>query len=359
MGFTHPTPVQELAIPPGLSGRDLMVQAQTGTGKTVAFGIPLVEAAHEALSRSENKRLPVGLVLAPTRELAVQVANEVELLGKHRGVRTLPVYGGVSIERQVDELRRGTSIVVGTPGRIKDHLERRTLSLASIQIVVLDEADAMLDMGFIRDIESILERTPPKRQTMLFSATIPEEIARIAQRYMREPERIDLNPAEICAAGVQQFFYHVSHQQKPIVLLRLLKRVQEGLTLVFCQTKREVDQVSSVLSRQGIEAAALHGDFTQNKREEILDRFRAGEIPVLVATDVAARGIHVGEVNQVVNYGVPADANRYVHRIGRTGRAGKTGTAITLVTAHDLLPLKAIERAAKTRATLLWPPSEE
>jgi ATP-dependent RNA helicase DeaD len=341
IGFEEPTPIQVSAIPIIMSGRDIVGQAQTGTGKTAAFAIPIAE-------RYQKGRKPFAIVLEPTRELAVQVAQEIYKIGKYRKIEVLPVYGGASIERQIKSLQRGVNVVVGTPGRIIDLLNRKILSLSEIRIVVLDEADEMLDMGFVEDMATILKTTPAERQTLLFSATIPQAIMNIARRYMKSPEKIWVNAKDVVIPDIRQIFYEVGEENKVNALSRLLDVEDPGLAIVFCHTKREVDDVSMRLSQLGYNAGAIHGDFTQARRDEVMKKFKGGNLDILVATDVAARGLDIKNVTHVINYGIPQSPDSYVHRIGRTGRAGKSGIAITLITAREYRQLRLIERTART-----------
>ncbi len=342
MGFEEPTPVQALSIPPALREEDVMAQAQTGTGKTAAFGIPIVQ-------RCNGSSRPFALVLSPTRELAIQIAEELNKIGLTKRIKALPVYGGQSIDRQIRALRGRVNIIVGTPGRLLDHIQRGTIELNSVRVVVLDEADEMLNMGFIDDIEKILSHTPKDRQTMLFSATIPAEIERIARRYMKRPTRITVDPKSLVVSSVRQVFYEVRHEDKLKALARLIDSEDPYLTLVFCHTKREVDEVSRRLQQMGYLAGAIHGDFTQAHRETVMRKFRSRAIDILVATDVAARGIDIPDVSHVINYSIPQNPDSYVHRIGRTGRAGRSGIAITFITPREYRQLRLIERATKTR----------
>jgi ATP-dependent RNA helicase DeaD len=328
IGFEEPTPIQISAIPLIMNGHDIMGQAQTGTGKTAAFGIPIVEKC----KRGKN---PFAIILEPTRELAVQVAQEINKIGKHKKISVLPVYGGSSLERQFKALKRGVDVVVGTPGRLIDHLHRKTLSLSDVQIVVLDEADEMLDMGFLEDMETILKETPSERQTLLFSATIPQPIVNIAKRYMKSPQKLRVNTKEVIIPKIKQIFYEVREGDKINALSRLLDVEDPQLAIVFCHTKRDVDNVSTELDQMGYNAGALHGDFTQAKRDEVMNKFKGGMLEILVATDVAARGLDIKDVTHVINYSIPQNPDSYVHRIGRTGRAGKSGIAITFVTPRE------------------------
>jgi len=341
IGFEEPTPIQVSTIPLIFSGHDIVGQAQTGTGKTAAFGIPIVE-------KCQKGRNPFAIILEPTRELAVQVAQEIHKIGKYKKISVLPVYGGTSIDRQIKTLQRGVNVVVGTPGRVIDHLNRRTISLADAKIVVLDEADEMLDMGFIEDMETILKVTPAERQTLLFSATIPQQIMHIARRYMRNPEKIRVNTKDVIIPEIKQIFYEVREADKVNALSRLLDVEDPQLAIVFCHTKRDVDDVSMKLSQMGYNAGALHGDYTQARRDEVMGKFKTGMLDILVATDVAARGLDIKDVTHVINYSIPQNPDSYVHRIGRTGRAGKSGIAITLVTPREYNHLRLIEKTART-----------
>ncbi|HWR58607.1 MAG TPA: DEAD/DEAH box helicase, partial [Thermodesulfovibrionales bacterium] len=309
MGFEEPTPIQKIAVGPALKGKDIIGLAQTGTGKTAAFGIPIIEKATKGKSRN-----PSAIILAPTRELAVQVAQELNRIGGNKGIISVPIYGGQSIERQIRSLQKGVDVVVGTPGRVIDHIRRKTLVLRDIGIVVLDEADEMLNMGFIDDIETILKEIPKKRQTMLFSATIPEEILRISRKYMHEPEKVYVDPKRMVVSKIKQVFYEVREEDKIRALTRLLDVEDPSLTLVFCHTKREVDDVSGKLQQMGYSAGAIHGDFTQSFRDEMMDKFKRGESDILVATDVAARGLDIPDVSHVINFSIPQNPDGYIHR---------------------------------------------
>lgn len=341
MGFEEPSPIQAACIPLVLAGRDVIGQAQTGTGKTAAFGVPLIEQV------SQEGRVQ-GLVLTPTRELAIQVAGEFRKIGKFKRVRTLPIYGGQSIGHQIRALQQGVQIVVGTPGRVLDHIRRGTLRFDSLKTVVLDEADEMLDMGFIEDIETILRETPEHRQTMLFSATFTPEIKRLAVRYMKDPEHVTVNRGEITVPLTDQVYYKVLERNKLESLCRVIDSEEVQLGIVFCRTKRGVDELVEALVARGYLVDGLHGDLSQAQRDRVMRKFRTNEVELLVATDVAARGIDVDNVTHVINYDIPQDPESYVHRIGRTGRAGKRGLAITLVTPREFKLLKQIERETKT-----------
>ncbi|MCL6443741.1 MAG: DEAD/DEAH box helicase [Alicyclobacillus sp.] len=340
MGFEEPSPIQAACIPLVLEGRDVIGQAQTGTGKTAAFGIPIVENA------TTDSKIQ-ALVLTPTRELAIQVAGEFRKIAKYKRVRTLPIYGGQSIGHQIRGLQQGVQIVIGTPGRVLDHIRRGTLKLNNLRTLVLDEADEMLDMGFIEDIESIIRETPDERQTLLFSATFPSEVKRLATRYMRSPEHVTVNRGEVTVPLTEQVYYTVLERNKLESLCRIIDSEEITLGIIFCRTKRGVDELVEALLARGYLVDGLHGDLSQAQRDRVMKRFRTNDIELLVATDVAARGIDVDNVTHVVNYDIPQDPESYVHRIGRTGRAGKKGLAITLVTPREFKLLKQIERETK------------
>ncbi len=343
MGFTVATPIQSQSIPFLLQGRDVIGQAQTGTGKTVAFAIPAIERINV-----ENKAVQT-LVMCPTRELAMQVADEFQkLLSHNRKVKALAVYGGASIEMQIQGLRRGAQIVVGTPGRIMDHLDRGTLHLDSCKMVILDEADEMLDMGFRDDIEAILEEIPLPRQTVFFSATMSKPILELTKRYQNKPEIIKVVRNELTVAAIDQRYFDVKEKDKTEVLQRLVDLYEPKLCLVFCNTKRKVDELVGNLQAQGFFAESLHGDMRQAMRTQVMNKFRQGIIQILVATDVAARGIDVDDIEMVINFDIPLDAEYYVHRIGRTGRAGRSGYAFTFAGGREHGRLMDIERFAKT-----------
>ncbi|MCE5295888.1 MAG: DEAD/DEAH box helicase [Euryarchaeota archaeon] len=336
MGFKEPTPVQLETIPLLLAGKDVMAQAQTGTGKTAAFGLPLLQN----ISRG---RKPFALILCPTRELGVQVAEEIKKLAYYMDdVRVLAIYGGRSIDEQINSLKKGVDIVVGTPGRIIDHLQRKTLDLSEIEFLVLDEADRMLDMGFIEDIDYILEKVPKERQTMLFSATIPEGVRKIAEGHMRAYTKVDISEQELVLPTTKQVYFNIERKNKIWALCRVLDK-EHPKAIVFAQTKMMVDIIAKRLQSYGYPAAELHGDITQAKREKTLKDFRSGKIMILVATDVAARGLDIEGVTHVINYDIPEDPEIYVHRIGRTGRAGKEGIAITFITSAEMYLLKKIK----------------
>ncbi|MFH0774756.1 MAG: DEAD/DEAH box helicase [bacterium] len=343
MGFEEPTPIQEKAIPVIMQGRDMIGQAQTGTGKTAAFGIPVVEKIDKGM-------FPVQvIILTPTRELAIQVAEEMNKIGKLSRVSAFPIYGGSSMERQIKMLKRGVHIVVGTPGRVLDHINRGTLKLDEVKIVILDEADEMLDMGFIDDITTILNHTPKQRQTLLFSATMPEAIIRVSKQYMVSPEKITISTNILTAPKIDQIFYEVRESEKIDALARLIDAEDSDLFLVFCHTKRDVDDVAASLKNRGYDAETIHGDFSQSQRESVMKRFKSNMIDVLVATDVAARGLDISNISHVVNYSIPQNPDSYIHRIGRTGRAGKSGVAITFVTPREDRQLRFIQSVAKIK----------
>lgn len=344
MGFEEPTPVQARAIPCLLQGRDVVAQALTGTGKTAAFGVPLVERIHI------QRAVPQAVVLAPTRELAVQVAEQLSAIGRHRGLLLVPIYGGQPIERQLRALRRGIHALVATPGRLMDHMRRGTVDLAAVSMLVLDEADVMLDMGFLEDVEYVMAHLPTARVTALFSATMPDPILQLARRYMHEPEILRLSrPRALTVPETNQIFYLVPFRRKFDALCRVLDAKQPERALVFCATKRMVDEVVEGLQGRGYLAEGLHGDMSQPVREKVLRAFRAGQTEVLVATDVAARGLDIPDVSPVVNFDLPPDPEYYVHRIGRTGRLGRRGEAITFVNPWEMRELKVIERITGAR----------
>ncbi len=343
MGFEEPTPIQAQAIPTLLSGRDLVGQAQTGTGKTAAFGIPLLE------NIKTSSGAIFGIVLAPTRELAIQVAEELNKLGQFSNIRTLPIYGGQDIQRQIKALQRKPQIIVATPGRLMDHMERRTIKLTDIKMVVLDEADEMLNMGFIEDIEKILSATPDSRQTLLFSATMPRQIQNLAQRFLKDPALISIKAKEVTVPLIEQYYMELQDRQKFDVLCRLLDIQSPELAIVFGRTKRRVDELSEALKKRGYSAEGIHGDLTQAKRDAVIRQFRESTIEILVATDVAARGLDVSGVTHVYNFDIPQDPESYVHRVGRTGRAGQTGLAMTFVIPREIEHLRTIERLTKRK----------
>ncbi|WP_088006162.1 DEAD/DEAH box helicase [Indiicoccus explosivorum] len=353
MGFEEATPIQEGTIRLGLEGNDIIGQAQTGTGKTAAFGIPMIE-------KIDTKNGDIqGLVIAPTRELAIQVSEELYKLGRDRHVRILSVYGGQEIGRQIRALKNRPHIIVGTPGRIQDHINRRTLKLENVNTLVLDEADEMLNMGFIDDIKAILTSVPSERQTLLFSATMPDAIRRIAEQFMKDPEVVKIKSKEMTVENIEQFFVKAHEREKFDVLSRLLNIHQPELAIVFGRTKRRVDELSQALSLRGYLAEGIHGDLSQAKRLSVLKQFKSNKIDVLVATDVAARGLDISGVTHVYNFDIPQDPESYVHRIGRTGRAGKKGVAVTFVTPREMGYLRIVEDTTKKRMMPLRPPSSD
>ncbi|MBK7252661.1 MAG: DEAD/DEAH box helicase [Ignavibacteria bacterium] len=344
MGFEEATPIQSEAIPAIMSGKDIIGQAQTGTGKTASFGIPLIEAIDK---HSKNIQ---ALVLCPTRELAIQVAEEMNNLLKYvKTVKVVPIYGGQSIDRQIKILKFGVQIVIATPGRLIDHINRGTLNLENVKMVVLDEADEMLDMGFRDDIEKILKTSPKERQTVMFSATMPRQIMDLSKKYLKNAEHIKVVHKELTVPNVNQYFFELKPNMKLDVLTRLIDIHDPKLSLVFCNTKRVVDELVSHLQARGYFAEGLHGDMKQMMRDRVMSKFRNGTLEILVATDVAARGIDVEEIDAVFNYDMPQDEEYYVHRIGRTARAGRAGQAFTFAVGKDFNKIKEIERYTKTK----------
>jgi len=344
MGFEAASPIQGAAIPVVLEGRDIVGQAQTGTGKTAAFGIPLLEKMDTKVKK------PQAMILCPTRELAIQVADEIRKLAKFmHGAKVLPIYGGQNITNQIRSLKAGANIIVGTPGRIMDHMRRHTLKLEDLKMVVLDEADEMLNMGFREDIESILKEVPEERQTLLFSATMPKAILDITKKYQKDSKLIKVVRKELTVPNIEQYYYEVRPKQKVEVLCRLLDMHSPKLSIVFCNTKRMVDEVAGELKGRGYFAEGIHGDLKQSQRDRVMKSFRGGRVDILVATDVAARGIDVDNVDAVFNYDLPQDDEFYVHRIGRTGRAGRTGNAFTFVAGKEIYKLRDVQRYCKTK----------
>ncbi|MBI4620555.1 MAG: DEAD/DEAH box helicase [Desulfobacterales bacterium] len=342
-GYEEPTPIQVKTIPAVLAEKkDIVGQAQTGTGKTAAFGLPIIELLHE------NSKTVQALVLTPTRELAIQVAEEINSLKGDKRLSIIPIYGGQSIDLQFRSLKKGIDVVVGTPGRILDHLKRRTLKLDKISCLVLDEADEMLNMGFLEDVTEIIESTGHDKRTMLFSATMPHEIIQIAKKYMGEYTLLKVTKGQLTVSQTDQIYFEVSEADKFEVLCRIIDIEEEFYGLVFCRTKIDVDTVANRLIERGYDADALHGDLSQKMREKILNKFKKNLLNILVATDVAARGIDVLNLTHVINYALPQDPESYVHRIGRTGRAGKEGNAITFITPQEYRKLQFIQRGAKT-----------
>ena len=353
IGYEAPTPIQEKTIPPLLAGRDLIGQAQTGTGKTAAFAIPILEKIDPAIPEVQ------ALVLAPTRELAIQVAEAVHTYSKHRGrVGVLPVYGGQPIQLQLKRLDRGVHVVVGTPGRIMDHLRRGSLRLDAVRIVVLDEADEMLRMGFIEDVEWILSQAPEGRQTALFSATLPREVRRIAERHLRDPISIEIERKTLTVPAIDQRYLNVSPQQKLDALARILETEPTDAVLIFTRMKTGAAELTERLQGRGYAAEAMHGDMNQAQRESVIRRLRSGQLEIVVATDVAARGLDVDRISHVVNYDIPNDVEAYVHRIGRTGRAGRSGVAVLFVSPRERRMMMEIERYTGQRITPMKMPTQ-
>lgn len=343
MGFEEATPIQAQSIPLALAGKDLIGQAQTGTGKTAAFGLPMIESIDMKDSKVQ------GIVIAPTRELAIQVAEELNKLGQYRGIRTLPIYGGQDINRQIRSLKKRPHIVAGTPGRLIDHIRRKTIRLQGIRTVVLDEADEMLNMGFIEDIEAILKEIPVERQTLLFSATMPGPIQKIAEKFMKNPEIVRVKAKEMTVPNIEQHYIEVHEKKKFDVLTRLLDIQSPELSIVFGRTKRRVDELADALNKRGYAAEGIHGDLTQAKRMSVLRQFKNGSLDILVATDVAARGLDISGITHVYNFDIPQDPESYVHRIGRTGRAGSSGLAVLFVTQREIAHLRNIEQTTKRK----------
>lgn len=344
MGFEEATPIQSQAIPVILEGKDIIGQSQTGTGKTAAFGIPLLERINP-----EDRRLQ-ALILCPTRELAIQVSEEFRKLLKYKdNIRVLPIYGGQPIDRQIAALRKGTQVVIGTPGRVMDHMRRRTIKAETVQMMVLDEADEMLDMGFREDIETILVKIPEEHQTLLFSATLSPEILDITKRFQKNPEFIKIVRKELTVPNIEQYYFDVKEKTKLDALCRIIDVYDPKLAIVFCNTKKRVDDLVEMLQGRGYFAEGLHGDLKQAQRDKVMQKFRNGTIEILVATDVAARGIDVDDIDVVFNYDVPQDEEYYVHRIGRTGRAGKAGKAFTFCVGKEIYKLRDIMRYTKTK----------
>ena len=343
VGITHPFPIQEQAIPIAIKGTDLIGQARTGTGKTLAFGLPILER----ITLPSTEQGPQALIMCPTRELALQVTSDLEVASSGRNVRLLTVYGGVGYEPQLDQLAAGVDIVVGTPGRLIDLMMRGNLKLGSVRILVLDEADEMLDLGFLPDVEKLIAATPHDRQTMLFSATMPSAIVSLARTHLNQPVNIraEANMEPVTAPDTQQFVFQAHDLDKPAIVGKLLESADAGRVMIFCTTKREVQRLTDDLTERGFKVTSIHGDLSQVVRERSLAKFKAGKAQVIVCTDVAARGIDVDDVTHVINYDCPDDEKTYVHRIGRTARAGKTGIAVTLVDWSDVPRWNMINKA--------------
>ena len=344
MGFEETSPIQTRAIPAVCDGIDVVGQAQTGTGKTAAYTIPMLMKIDPQIKK------PQAIVLCPTRELAVQVAEEIRKLAKYMSdIKVLPVYGGQEIVRQIKSLKTGVQIIVGTPGRVMDHMRRKTVKFDNINMVILDEADEMLDMGFREDMETILTETPEDRQTVMFSATMPKAIMDIARNFQKDARIIKVVRKELTVSNIEQFYYEVRPKNKTEVLCRLIDIYNPRLSVVFCNTKRQVDELISELKGRGYFADGIHGDMKQQQRDRVMDDFRSGKVDILIATDVAARGIDVDDVDMVFNYDIPQDEEYYVHRIGRTGRAGRSGKALSFISGKEVYKLKDIERYCKTK----------
>ncbi len=342
MGFETPMPIQAKAIPIAMAGHDIFGQAQTGTGKTAAFGLPI-------LHKITPKEGLQALIICPTRELAVQVSQELTRLSKHMNVMVVPIYGGQSIEHQIRILRKGPEVVVGTPGRLLDHMNRRTLRLDHVATLVLDEADEMLDMGFVDDIRSIIQATPQDRQTMMFSATLPQEVTNLAKEFMTDPQSVHITRSGTTVSQTEQRYYEVNPKQKVETLCRLLDVESPESGIIFCRTRQGTSELAQELLERGYTVDALHGDLSQRERDSAMNRFRTGIAEILVATDVAARGLDISNVTHVINFDIPQDPDTYVHRIGRTGRAGKEGIAITLVTPREIKQLRFIENGIRKK----------
>lgn len=346
MGFSEMTPIQQQAIPLLMEGRDVIGQAQTGTGKTAAFGIPMLQRVEEG-----NRNLQ-GLILCPTRELAIQAAEELRKFSKYmHGIKMVPIYGGQDITRQIKALKGGAQIIVGTPGRVMDHMRRHTIKLQDIKMVVLDEADEMLNMGFREDMETILSQIESEHQTALFSATMPQAILDITDQYQQDAELVRVTKKELTIPLVKQYYFVVKSIYKEEVISRLLVTYGFKRSIIFCNTKKMVDDLAENLKARGYQAEGLHGDMTQKQRDFVMGRFKSGNLEILIATDVAARGIDVDDLEAVFNYDVPQDIEYYVHRIGRTGRAGREGMAFTFAYGRDLYRIRDIERVCKTKMT--------
>ncbi len=343
VGYEVPSPIQEQVIPSLLAGNDVIAQAQTGSGKTAAFGLPVIEAI------DQRRREIQALVLCPTRELAIQVSEALHKYGRHKRVETLPIYGGQPYERQFRGLQRGVHIVVGTPGRVMDHMRRGTLKLDSLKFFILDEADEMLDMGFVDDIEWVLQNAPKQRQTALFSATIPPRIATLSSKYLKDPHRIAVRGKALTVPEVEQSYYDIPRGRKIDALTRILDAEVPTSAMIFCRTKRMVDELGEALMARGYAAETIHGDLSQAQRDRVMRKFRSGQAEILIATDVAARGLDVPDISHVFNFDVPESVETYIHRVGRTGRQGKAGKAITLVNRREIRWIQSAERATKAK----------
>lgn len=351
MGFEEATPIQAETIPLSLENKDLIGQAQTGTGKTTAFGVPMIDKI------DREKDYIQGIVIAPTRELAIQVSEELYKIGYGKRARVLAIFGGQDINRQIRALKNHPHIIVGTPGRLLDHINRKTIRLDHVHTVVLDEADEMLNMGFIEDIEAILAQIPEEHQTLLFSATMPAPIQRMAQKFMKEPQIVRVKTKEVTVSAIDQYYLEVQERNKFDILTRLLDIQSPELSIIFGRTKRRVDELSEALNLRGYNAEGIHGDLSQAKRMSVLRKFKEGSIDVLVATDVAARGLDISGVTHVYNFDIPQDPESYVHRIGRTGRAGKQGVAMTFITPREKSYLHVVEKTTRRKMERMQPPT--
>ena len=351
MGFEEPTPIQQEAIPVAMSGKDMIGQAQTGTGKTAAFGLPVLERV------DGNERHVQVVILSPTRELAIQVAEELNKMAQYTNITALPIYGGQDINRQFRALKKNPQIIVATPGRLMDHMDRGSIKFDHVKVVVLDEADEMLNMGFVDDINKILGAIPEDHQTLLFSATMPKAIQQLAETYLTEPTLIRMKPTQVTMDLIEQYYIEVQDRQKFDVLCRLFDIQTPELAIIFTRTKRRVDEVTEGLKKRGYMAEGIHGDLSQQKRDSVIRQFREGTIDILVATDVAARGLDISGVSHVYNYDMPQDPESYTHRVGRTGRAGKAGQAFTFVIPREMEHLHAIERLTKRKIARRRAPS--
>ncbi|WP_251422770.1 DEAD/DEAH box helicase [Veillonella agrestimuris] len=351
MGFEEPTPIQQEAIPVALSGKDMIGQAQTGTGKTAAFGLPVLERV------DGNDRHVQVVILSPTRELAIQVAEELNKMAQYTKITALPIYGGQDINRQFRALKKNPQIIVATPGRLMDHMDRGSITFDHVKVVVLDEADEMLNMGFVDDINKILGAIPEDHQTLLFSATMPKAIKELAETYLTDPAFIRMKPTQVTMDLIEQYYIEVQDRQKFDVLCRLFDMQTPELAIIFTRTKRRVDEVTEALKKRGYMAEGIHGDLSQQKRDSVIRQFREGTIDILVATDVAARGLDISGVSHVYNYDLPQDPESYTHRVGRTGRAGKAGQAYTFVIPREIEHLHAIERLTKRKIAKRRAPS--
>lgn len=352
-GFEEATPIQAATIPLAIEGKDVIGQAQTGTGKTAAFGLPMIQKIDAKSTQLQ------ALVIAPTRELAIQTQEELFRLGKDKKIKVQVVYGGADISRQIRALKDHPQIVVGTPGRLLDHISRHTLKLQTVETLVLDEADEMLNMGFLEDIEKIIQEVPENRQTLLFSATMPDEIKRIGVKFMKDPHHVKIKTKEMTASSIEQYYVRAKEYEKFDVMTRLFDVQSPELTIVFGRTKRRVDELAHGLEMRGYKAEGIHGDLSQQKRMSVLKNFKSGNLDILVATDVAARGLDISGVTHVYNYDIPQDPESYVHRIGRTGRAGKEGMSVTFVTPNEMGYLHVIEDLTKKRMLPMHPPTEK